>query len=640
MRKWKLGITFICVISLMLGVTVYATDEKEITLEQVEIQDNVNEDEKSIVSEEEKNNSDKEKEEKNQAENGQEEEESQNSKVDNKENRQDETKEETNIDEENKSTEEKELKQGKALSASSYLSIGTIDVIKDGVVNKDLPDSLSYDVDTNTLTLNNYKGMVTQKDEDTYVSGLSFSLEEDFKINLVGENVITVKGEDARGIWGDLTLEGTGSLTLNLLGKDSGYGIEFQKKLKIKSCTLNIIGQWDGEDDNAGFYNGSFYGINSWYEPEVIIENANVNIQSVVNKSNSKMYNVGLDTQDGNLTVKNSTININMKGGIAFSIGVGHYNYDDESVDGGKFTLENSTIRCSTVSGLTNNIYFYNLNDMGKSYFYAGNESADTLRSFDEVFEKKESMANQYRGKYNHIIISPELIKELCKHQWDEGAVIKEATCVAEGMKAYTCKLCKETKSETIPKLIHKFDGGQVTKTATCTEAGAREYTCTVCGEIKVEEIAAMGHKFDEGQVTKESSCTEAGEKKYSCTVCGELKVEEIPMIDHVFDAGKIVKEATVSEEGEKVFICTICGVSKTEKIPKLTAGNNKLEQKPSTVNPSDTVNNNLTGGKNVSAASAVKSPQTGDESYILILAMMMIVSSGAIIKISYQKGK
>ena len=80
--------------------------------------------------------------------------------------------------------------------------------------------------------------------------------------------------------------------------------------------------------------------------------------------------------------------------------------------------------------------------------------------------------------------------------------------------------------------------------------------------------------------------------------------------------------------------------MSKTEKIPKLTAGNNKLEQKPSTVNPSDTVNNNLTGGKNVSAASAVKSPQTGDESYILILAMMMIVSSGAIIKISYQKGK
>lgn len=153
---------------------------------------------------------------------------------------------------------------------------------------------------------------------------------------------------------------------------------------------MNIIGQWDGEDDNAGFYNGSFYGINSWYEPEVIIENANVNIQSVVNKSNSKMYNVGLDTQDGNLTVKNSTININMKGGIAFSIGVGHYNYDDESVDGGKFTLENSTIRCSTVSELTNNIYFYNLNDMGKSYFYAGNESADTLRSFDEVFEKKK----------------------------------------------------------------------------------------------------------------------------------------------------------------------------------------------------------------------------------------------------------
>lgn len=675
MRKWKLGITFICVISLMLGMTVCATDEKEITTDQVEIQDNVGEDKKSAVKEEGEKESDSEKKEDAQTKNDGEEEKNDKSKADNKENCQDDINEGSNIDKKDKLSEEKESRQDKSLSEEAYLRVGTIEVIKDGVVNIDLPDSLSYDVDSNTLTLNNYKGVVTQKDGETYATGVSFNwaIKEGFRINLVGENVITVKGKDASGISGDLTLEGTGSLTLNLIGKNSGEGIHFDKELKIKSCTLNINGQWEGEDDNAGFYSGSFYGINCWYEPEVIIEDANVNIQSTVNKSNSNMYNVGLDTQNGNLTVKNSTVNVDMKGGIAFSIGVGHYNYEDGSVDGGKFTLENSTIKCSTVSKDTNNLYFYNLNDLGKSYFYAGDESADTLRSFDEVFDKRETMSNQYRGKYNHIIISPKLITELCKHQWDEGRVAQEATCMAEGNKTYTCKLCGETKNETIPKLAHQFDEGQVTKGASCTEAGERKYTCTVCGETKVEEIPAQGHKFDEGQVTKEASCAETGEKKYTCTVCGESQTEEIPMTDHVFGEGKVikeanctetgeivstcsicgriktevvpasghkynegavVKEATVSEEGEKVFTCTVCGATKTEKIAKLT-GENK---KPGTSDLSNTASNNPTDKKNPSTTTAVRSPQTADENQILVLVMLMAVSCGTIMTIMRQK--
>lgn len=657
----------------MLGMTVYATDEKEITTNQVEILDNADEDEKPDAKEEGEKESDGGKKADAQTENDGEEEKSYKSKLDDMENHQIEMKEEVNTDKKDKLLEEKESKQGESLSELDYLTVGTTDVIKAGVVNKNLPDGLNYDVDTNTLTLNNYKEAVTQKDGETYATAILIPWGNACKINLVGENEITVKGEDSRGISGDLTLEGTGSLTLNLIGKNSGHGIEFNKELRIKSCTLNINGQWEGEDDNAGFYSGSFYGINCWYEPEVIIEDANVNIQSTVNKSNSKMYNVGLDAQDGNLTVRNSTVNVDMKGGIAFSIGVGHYNYEDESVDGGKFTLENSTIKCSTVSELTNNLYFYNLNDLGKSYFYAGDESADTLRSFDEVFNKREDMSNQYRGKYNHIIISPKLITELCKHQWDEGEVVQEATCMAEGTKTYTCKLCGTTKNETILKLAHKYDEGQVTKEVSCTEAGEKKYTCTACGETKVEEIPAVGHRFDEGQVIKEASCTETGEKKYTCTVCGEVQTEEIPMTDHVFDGGKVikeanctesgeivstcsvcgrirtevvpasghkynegvvVKEATINEEGEKVFTCTVCGASKTEKIAKLTEEN----KKPGMPSLSNTANNNSADKKNSTTVAAVRSPQTGDENHILVFVMLMVVSCGAVINIARRK--
>jgi hypothetical protein len=42
-------------------------------------------------------------------------------------------------------------------------------------------------------------------------------------------------------------------------------------------------------------------------------------------------------------------------------------------------------------------------------------------------------------------------------HDWDEGTITKEATETEEGIKTYTCKRCKETKTEVIPK---KESGG------------------------------------------------------------------------------------------------------------------------------------------------------------------------------------
>ena len=38
-------------------------------------------------------------------------------------------------------------------------------------------------------------------------------------------------------------------------------------------------------------------------------------------------------------------------------------------------------------------------------------------------------------------------------HTWDNGVVTTEPTAEKDGVKTYTCTVCNETKTETIPRL-------------------------------------------------------------------------------------------------------------------------------------------------------------------------------------------
>jgi len=49
-------------------------------------------------------------------------------------------------------------------------------------------------------------------------------------------------------------------------------------------------------------------------------------------------------------------------------------------------------------------------------------------------------------------------------HTWDAGKVTKEATEKADGVKTYTCTVCKATKTETIPKLKPAVSGTPTAK--------------------------------------------------------------------------------------------------------------------------------------------------------------------------------
>ena len=152
------------------------------------------------------------------------------------------------------------------------------------------------------------------------------------------------------------------------------------------------------------------------------------------------------------------------------------------------------------------------------------------------------------------------------------GTVVKndkEPTCAAEG---YTgdvfCKGCnaKLSSGKTIAKTNdHNWDAGVVTKEPTEKEDGIRTFTCSVCKETKTETIPVLGHThvYDKEIVIKEPTCVEPGEKTISC-VCGEvLKTEVIPAtgmhnyVDHV---------------------CTICGKREMLSAPVIKSVTNGLK--------------------------------------------------------------
>ena len=160
------------------------------------------------------------------------------------------------------------------------------------------------------------------------------------------------------------------------------------------------------------------------------------------------------------------------------------------------------------------------------------------------------------------------------EHQWDEGKVTTPATCTEDGIKTFTCSVCKETRTETVEKLGHSFGAVKVIKAPTCTETGISGKRCTHegCDVIDSETvIPASGHKWDEGKVTTEPTCTEDGVKTYTCSVCDETKTETITATGHQWDEGVVTSEPTYTENGEKTFTCVICRTTRTETIPALT---------------------------------------------------------------------
>lgn len=81
-----------------------------------------------------------------------------------------------------------------------------------------------------------------------------------------------------------------------------------------------------------------------------------------------------------------------------------------------------------------------------------------------------------------------------CEHEYDNGVITKEPTCIEEGEKTFTCSLCEKTKTESIAKKTHTY-AEEITKDATFEAEGEKTFICKDCGDTYTESIPVRDDK-------------------------------------------------------------------------------------------------------------------------------------------------
>ncbi|MBQ7580525.1 MAG: hypothetical protein IJU39_04360, partial [Clostridia bacterium] len=175
--------------------------------------------------------------------------------------------------------------------------------------------------------------------------------------------------------------------------------------------------------------------------------------------------------------------------------------------------------------------------------------------------------AGSHCSACNAVIVAQETVP-VTAHSY-ESSVTTPATCIATGVMTYTCSVCGDSYTDTIPTTSHTYN--TVVTSPTCTEQGYTTYTCSVCGDSYVDNyFEATGHNWGEGVVTTSPTCTENGVRTYTCANCGDTYTEAVSATGHTVVEDAAVA-ATCTEAGHTAGThCSVCGavLSGNEAIP------------------------------------------------------------------------
>ena len=124
-------------------------------------------------------------------------------------------------------------------------------------------------------------------------------------------------------------------------------------------------------------------------------------------------------------------------------------------------------------------------------------------------------------------------VKSNHAHQYADGGIVKEATCISEGYKLKKCNCgAEELERIAVDKEAHNWvENGH--QDATCTKDGYTEYKCSACGETKRDIISATGeHHFTVVKEVVAPTYTSEGYTIYKCETCDETeKRDVVPML-------------------------------------------------------------------------------------------------------------
>ena len=150
-----------------------------------------------------------------------------------------------------------------------------------------------------------------------------------------------------------------------------------------------------------------------------------------------------------------------------------------------------------------------------------------------------------------------------CEHEWNDGEVTKEATCMEKGELTKTCTLCEKVETEEIELAEHTAVYVQAVA-PTCLEKGVTDGTvCSVC-EAKIsglQEIPALGHIVVKDKAV-EPTCLESGlTEGEHCSRCNEIFTaqEKVPATGHNLVILEAVESTCTTEGKTQGVSCSSC---------------------------------------------------------------------------------
>lgn len=500
-----------------------------------------------------------------------------------------------------------------------------------GHCNENNLQGVDYDLESNTLTLNNYKNESTM----IYVNEMGYG----FKLNIVGDNSLLSINVDADKYAGSLEITGDGSLTLNknkitenvplylkANNTDSKIVINDSVDFKVYSdeesiCVENPSGEKPIVTNNSENYVRKTESQVSQSELKRVKETQN-NMFFKVKDSQYYATYVWDENIQGNVIVAfevfDTTIN-----GEAVTVAKNVVDEFGNLMEINESQLDNfQTMNCLqllydtdaiiyTKTGDTENLYYLEnySTDKGVTWQYTVYQIIDREEIGDlflyPIAEMKEK-PKEYIEKINvyncigfYIFGDYSNQEEVKPHNHSITSYVSmdiKPTCTEEGYMEtiFYCKDCGEeirTETQNIPKAEHSLEAYSEAVNATCISKGlSAGYKCKNCDyKVLPKEIPMIAHSWDKGTVTKNATCSQTGVKTYKCQTpgCTKTKTETIKATGKHSYTTKVVKP-TYAAKGYTLHTCKVCKKSYKDKytakltvpktaIKKITPASKKL---------------------------------------------------------------
>ncbi|MBQ8424675.1 MAG: TIR domain-containing protein [Clostridia bacterium] len=110
------------------------------------------------------------------------------------------------------------------------------------------------------------------------------------------------------------------------------------------------------------------------------------------------------------------------------------------------------------------------------------------------------------------------------KHNFKKLKIISP-TCSQVGYTEYACECGEIKKTDFTPRrTTHEFSDWEIIKESSCVKNGIKKRECIVCGYIEEEIIKSIGHTFSDWQV----NISDKSKEERICTTCGFMESQSI----------------------------------------------------------------------------------------------------------------